>query len=62
MNDIVQEVLDDRIVLVPDWPADEDDDLQVLECGVGKGAWIDSLLEEQENCVVSRRSPSRVQA
>ncbi|KAI7118080.1 hypothetical protein D0869_02090 [Hortaea werneckii] len=53
LNDIVQEVLDDRIVLVPDWFADEDEDLQVLECGVGKGAWIDSLLEEQENCVVT---------
>lgn len=56
LNDVVQEMLDDRVVLVPDWPPDDEDEPRVLDCGVGKGAWVDSLLNEHDDCDVCRLS------
>ncbi|KAH9845121.1 Methyltransferase domain [Teratosphaeria destructans] len=51
-NSILREVLDNRIVLPPDEEFDllAVDEPDVLDCGVGKGAWVDEFLREYEEC------------
>jgi len=53
LNRILREVFDNRVVLIPQWPPPGVEEPQVLECGVGKGAWVEDLLGEYEDCVVS---------
>ncbi|KAK5108004.1 hypothetical protein LTR62_008898 [Meristemomyces frigidus] len=50
LNRIVRSVLNDHVVL-PEahFPPDDDEVPAVLDCGFGKGAWIDDLLEEYES-------------
>ncbi|KAK5133801.1 hypothetical protein LTR08_007230 [Meristemomyces frigidus] len=50
---IIRDVLDNSIVLTPNFPPPGVGEPQVLECGVGKGAWVDMLLEEYPDCEVT---------
>lgn len=54
-QDVLNRIFRERFgntVLVP-FPPDDVDEPAVLDCGFGKGAWIDDLLAEHEDCVVS---------
>jgi len=53
LNSILRQVLNDRVVLPLRLDLSILDEPQVLDCGSGKGAWIDDLLEEYEDCDVS---------
>ncbi|CZT19567.1 uncharacterized protein RCC_05418 [Ramularia collo-cygni] len=47
INDVLRQLLG-RTVLPPDLHLDSVEDPEVLECGFGKGAWIDDLLKEND--------------
>ncbi|KAK5111311.1 hypothetical protein LTR85_012206 [Meristemomyces frigidus] len=45
LNRIIRDVLDNEIVLAPNFPPPDIDEPQALDCGVGKGAWVEDLLD-----------------
>ncbi|EMC93131.1 hypothetical protein BAUCODRAFT_36800 [Baudoinia panamericana UAMH 10762] len=51
----MRDLCGNRIVLLPpdEFPPEGEEEPTVLDCGYGKGAWIDSLLEEHEDCEVT---------
>lgn len=51
LNRIIRDVTNNT-VLTPNFPPSGVDEPRVLECGVGKGAWIEDLLEEYDDCEV----------
>ena len=51
LNRILKELLGRTIL--PRFPPDRVEEPAVLECGFGKGAWIDSVLGEHNNLDVS---------
>lgn len=54
VNDVLRQLLG-RTILPSEMRLDSVEDPEVLECGYGKGAWIDDLLKENDQLEIEVR-------